>query len=206
LAVSARAQSRAGTRLTWWAEGFDMFEGRFGRVSAFRGRHPAAVVVGMVLALALVGPAAAAPGTAPGAALPASAPVHVDIVTMVASDVGGGEVHFGTVRLNTYWNAAKTQWTKQTLRFSMYNLNASGVHYARIFQGTCDDESPHYVIRIKVRANSAGRLTSTTTLTTAQRAIMSSLAQQYPAVSMVVEPEEPWTGVGYPCGRIWDEG
>jgi hypothetical protein len=170
-----------------------------------------------VLALALggariaaaigVAPAAAAPTRAPthGVTGPASAPVTHNTATMTGSDLGGEEYEFGTIRLNTYWNTQKTQWTKQTLRFAMYDLRESSLHYARIFQGTCAD-IPQYLIKIRVRTDAAGRITSTATLTSAQRAIMAHLSHEYPAVSITVQDAEGSTGGALPCGQIWDEG
>ena len=172
-------------------------------------RRVLALALGGALRAAAIGvaPAAAAPdpGPARGVVGPASAPVTSNTARMTGSDLGGVEYDFGTIRLNTYWNAQKTQWTKQTLRFSMHDLAESSLYYARIFQGTCND-IPEYLIKIRVRTNAAGRITSTVTLTAAQRAIMANLSHEYPAVSIIVQDAEGSTGGALPCGQIWDEG
>ncbi len=176
-------------------------------------RHGARRVLALALGGALiataigVAPAAATPAPGPPhrVAGPASAPVTSNTATMTGWDLGGTKYAFGTIRLNTYWNAQKTQWTKQTLRFSMHDLQESSLYYARIFQGTCAD-IPQYLIKIRVRTNAAGRITSTVTLTAAQRAIMANLSHEYPAVSITVQDAEGSTGGALPCGQIWDEG
>ena len=161
---------------------------------------------GALIAAAMsVAPAAATPSTAPGVALPAPAIVHVDTATMTGWDVYGKEYGFGTVRLNTYWNAQQTAWSKQTLRFSMHDLGKSMLYYARIGQGTCA-EGPESSIKIAVRTNAAGRLTKTVTLTSVQQAIMARFAGEYPAVSITLSDAGGSTGVSIPRGQIWGEG
>jgi hypothetical protein len=169
-----------------------------------RGRGPRAAALGAFLALVLISPAAAAPAAPGPGDPPAPAVVYTDVATMVGWDVGGGEVRFGTIRLDTTVNSKK-QFTKQTLRFAMRGLAVSETHLVKIFQGTCDDADRHYLISSRVLTNAAGRLTSTVTLTATQRAIMRHLVGEHPAVSIVVLDVEPSTGVSAPCGELWAE-
>ena len=112
----------------------------------------------------------------------------------------------GTVRLTTYWNAQQTGWSKQTLRFAVQGLAPSAVYYVRIFQGSCTDSDPTFFLKIKVKADATGRLSKTVALASAQRAKMWHVAQEYPAVSMYLWPDEVSTGASYPCGQIWPVG
>jgi hypothetical protein len=173
-------------------------------------RRIVALAFGGALILAAVGiapaagtPAAGSPWTMEVAA--AAAP-YVDIATLTSTDLGGYETKVGTARLTTYVNAAQTAFSKQTLRFAVHDLGQSALYYVRIFQGTCTGEDQTFILKIAVRTDAAGRLPKTVTLSSAQRAKMWKAANENPAVSLYLWPDEPSTGASYPCGRIWDAG
>jgi hypothetical protein len=174
-----------------------------------RVRRIIALAFGGALILAAVGiaPAAATPAAGPPRSLEvAAASTWVDIATLTSTDLGGYETKVGTARLTTYFNAAQTAFSKQTLRFAVHDLEPSAIYYVRVFQGTCTGEDPTFILKIAVRTDTAGRLPKTVTFSSAQRAKMWKAAHENPAVSLYLWPEEPSTGASYPCGQIWDEG
>ena len=178
-----------------------------------RGRSARRIVTlalgGALIAAAMgVAPAAATPTAGPSRAVeaPAAAAPHVDVVRLTSTDMGGYETKVGTVRLTTYRNADQTAFSKQTFRFAVPPGQPSAVFHIRIFQGSCTDSDPTFFLKIKVKADATGRLSKTVALASAQRAKMWHVAQEYPAVSMYLWPDEVSTGASYPCGQIWPVG
>jgi hypothetical protein len=166
-------------------------------IGAFR-----AILIGVGLALTLVGPTVAAPSSNPGTVVPGNAGHRHDTATMSGSDLGGGEYEFGTLRLDTYWNTSH-QWTKETIRFNMYGLAESTGYRARIHVGTCEDYLNPYRISISVSTNAAGRLIQTKTLSSAQRAILRGWYDQHKPIAIDLTDTEGSTGGVTPCGVLW---
>jgi hypothetical protein len=149
-----------------------------------------------------VAPAFAAPSSNPGNVVPVTAGHRHDTATMSGADLGGTEYEYGSLRLDTYWNASH-QWTKESIRFSMHGLADSMGYRARIHQGTCDDYLNPFRVSIFVSTDAAGRLTQTRTLSSAQRAIMRALYYQHKPIAIELMDVEGSTGGVTPCGVLW---